>query len=290
MKVVILGADGLIGHKLLQTISDKYPETLGTIRSDAPDRIIKPYKLAKNIDATRFSDVCKTIDDFKADVVFNCIGITKRKIEIRDMELAVYVNALFPHKLANWAHAKKIRVIHFSTDCVFDGTLGNYTEESNTTAVDTYGKTKALGEITNGTALTIRSSFIGHEIKGKTELLEWCKASRGCSVNGYTSAYYSGISTIEMSRIMLNIIENHHDLKGLYQLSSSENISKYDLVCMINKHLDLQLTVSKDQSVKTMPTLMGTKLSSQISLEIPTWDNMLSEIALEADSYISDGR
>ena len=209
MKIVVLGGGGLIGHKLFEKLGERFDDVHCTLHGTRSHALFAGNNAHENIDVLNFTAVTDLLERIGADVVLNCVGVTKRKPEINDLPYAISVNALFPHKLARWAAESKARVIHFSTDCVFDGALGNYTEESPTTGNDIYGKTKALGEMRYPHALTPRSSFIGRELTGKSELLEWCLASRGSAVKGFSKALYSGVSTLTMARVVGDIIEHH---------------------------------------------------------------------------------
>jgi len=278
MKVLILGAGGLIGHKLFQILG-KNLDTYAALHNKSSHLIFDCPKVIENVDVLEFEKLTEMISDHDFKVILNCVGITKRKSEINDLEKAISVNSLFPHKLANWACATGRRIIHFSTDCVFDGSIGNYSEDSITTGPDVYGKTKALGEIRYPNALTIRSSFIGRELKDKTELLEWCLSCKGKSVKGYTRALYSGVSTHYMARTVEKIITDHADLSGLYQLATERPISKYDLLCQMNNSFDLSLSITKDKSFEIKPTLNGSALKQRMDLKVPDWNDMMDELA-----------
>jgi dTDP-4-dehydrorhamnose reductase len=162
---------------------------------------------------------------------------------------------------------------------VFDGSIGNYDEESDTTGIDAYGKTKALGEIRYPHSLTIRSSFIGRELDGKTELLEWFLAQENQTIRGFTKAFYSGVSTTEMCRVVGDIIESHPDLGGLYTLAMPEPISKYDLLCIARDAFDMNVTIQADDSFEIKPTLNGDKLRQAIGVQLPSWPVMMKQIA-----------
>lgn len=287
MKVLVLGAGGLIGHKLFQILgADSDIDVSAALHHHSDEPLFNGLNVFSDIDVLEFDRLTQLVCDLKVEVILNCVGITKRNPDINNMELAIATNALFPHRLANWARKSKTRVIHFSTDCVFDGTSGPYTEHCVTTAVDTYGKTKALGEIDYPHTLTIRSSFIGREIKAKTELLEWALSNRGKKIRGYGRAFYSGVSTICMARVIRKIITDHQDLTGIYQLATDTPISKLQLLKQINQSFRLDLEIETDCSFETRPTLDGARLKKAMNLTIPNWKQMLDELA--SDSYYDD--
>ena len=195
MNIVVLGATGLIGHKLYQSLVQAGHTVTGLIHGRLSDFANVDFlgrgDIVEQVDVLDFDSIAKVIESRNAHVVLNCVGITKRKPEVNVPLMAIGVNSLFPHRLVELSQRLGFRVIHFSTDCVFNGELGDYTEDSNTTGEDAYGKTKALGEIRYPVSLTIRSSFIGRELAGKTELLEWLIAQNGSTIKGFTEAYLS---------------------------------------------------------------------------------------------------
>jgi len=285
MKIVILGAAGLIGHKLYQIMQAAGHDTYGLLhgKKSAFPKIdfLQTDLIIESVEVMDFDKLHGILHVIQPDVVLNCIGITKRKEEVNDPVQALGVNALFPHRLANLAKDMNFRVIHFSTDCVFNGEAGNYNEESNTTGEDAYGKTKALGEIRYPHTLTIRSSFIGRELAGKTELLEWLISENGNTIKGFTEAWYSGVSTIFMAKTVLDIVENYPNISDLHQLSTPEPISKYNLLCLARNAFKLDIEIIPDSSFEIKPTLDGTRLKNAINLSIPTWQDMMNELAAD---------
>lgn len=285
MKIVILGSSGLIGHKLFQILSDSDHETVGLVHGSKARfkdvAFLQTPATIDGLDVLDFDGLTATLADLQPDVVMNCVGITKRKPEVNEPLLAIGVNSMFPHKLAQLAEKNKFRVVHFSTDCVFNGQLGNYNEESVTTGEDPYGQTKALGEIRYPHTLTIRSSFIGRELAGRTELLEWLISQDGKTIKGFTKAMYSGVSTHVMSRVVLDIIENHPEISHLHQLSTAEPISKYDLLCLARDAFKLDIEIIPDDSFEIKPTLDSAKLRTAMDVKVPSWEEMMAEIAAD---------
>lgn len=287
--VLILGVSGLIGHKLYEKLTARFETVSGTFHGtrDRFDHynLFKTGELIENVEAADIEATLNTIALVNPDVILNCAGITKRRPEVKTPIQAITVNALFPHRLAQWAHENKKRVIHFSTDCVFDGATGNYDEESITTAQDAYGQTKALGELRYDHSLTIRSSFIGQELDIHSELLDWFLQQRGKTIKGFTQALYTGVSTIEMARVVGDIIENHTRLSGLYQLSVPEPISKYDLLCLARDAFNMDVEIIPDSSFEIKPTLNGDALRSKLGLTLPDWPEMMAGLAAESSLY-----
>ena len=284
-RILILGASGLIGHKLYEKLTERFGDVWGTLHRDRSEfeacKLFESEQIIDNVDVKQFEKLTGIMHVINPDVVLNCVGITKRREEINDPTQAIGVNAMFPHQLADWAQENGKRVIHFSTDCVFDGSIGDYREDSPTTGPDEYGRTKALGEIRYPHSLTIRSSFIGRELDVFSELLEWVLAQEGKTIRGFTNALYSGVSTIVMSQIVGDIIESYPDLGGLYQLATPTPISKYDLLCLARDKFGMNIEIVPDDSFVIKPTLDGTRLRNEMSLQLPSWPEMMEELAAE---------
>lgn len=288
MRILVLGVSGLIGHKLFQELHLEF-DVFGTLHKSKNHYgnipLFSGNNIIEKIDVSEFEVLKGVINAINPDVILNCVGITKRKEEINDMYKALTINSVFPHQLANWAKHYDKRIIHFSTDCVFDGKIGNYNESSLTTAEDVYGRTKALGELRYKNTLTIRSSFIGQELFGKTELLEWFLAQNDRKINGFTNVFYSGISTIYMSKLIKKIIANFPDLCGLYHLAPDKPISKYELLCIAKEAFNVNVDIIPVDNPVHHPTLDASKLKREMNLIIPDWKEMMTELKSTGTIY-----
>ena len=290
MRILILGVSGLIGHKIFQELSESF-EVFGTLHKSKNHygniTLFSGQNVIENINVSEFEILKGVLFAVNPDVILNCVGITKRKTEINNAFEALTINSVFPHQLANWAKINQKRVIHFSTDCVFNGKTGNYRETSLTTAEDVYGRTKALGEINYKHTLTIRSSFIGQELFGKTELLEWFLAQNGKQIKGFTNTLYSGVSTTFMARVVKNIISNFPNLSGLYHLATDIPISKYELLCLAKEAFNVNVDIIPEDEHVHLPTLDASKLKRKINLIVPAWNEMMKELASGKDFYFN---
>lgn len=290
MRILILGVSGLIGHKIFQELSTSF-EVFGTLHKskklygNLP--LFSEQNVIENINVSEFEILKGVLYAVNPDFILNCVGITKRKTEINNTFEVLTINSVFPHQLANWAKINQKRVIHFSTDCVFDGKIGNYRETSLTTAEDVYGRTKALGEINYKHTLTIRSSFIGQELFGKTELLEWFLAQNGKQIRGFTNTLYSGVSTTFMARIVKNIISNFPNLSGLYHLATDKPISKYELLCLAKEAFNVNVDIIPEDEHVHLPTLDASKLKRKINLIVPGWKEMMNELGSNKGFYLN---
>lgn len=286
MKVLILGANGMLGHKLYQVLSKDF-EIYGTVK-DGANNIrhkgifgISGYLLEK-IDCVE--KVGSLLEDIKPDVVINCIGIIDKHYAEKNRQTTTWINAIFPHWLYQMCPVAGARLIHISTDCVFSGNKGNYKESSPADATDIYGKTKYLGEVTGDNVLTIRTSLIGRELVRSRGLLEWFISNKGKSVDGYSNAVFSGFPTVFFAQIIEDIITNHPELTGLYHISS-EPIDKYNLLNMINRIMCLGIKVLKTTEYKCDRSLDSTKFRSKTGFKPPSWPNMVTELAIDARQY-----
>jgi dTDP-4-dehydrorhamnose reductase len=232
-KVLILGASGMLGHKLFLHLSQyKDLNVHATVRNrDSLIKFISPElmkNLQSDVDAGDFDSIVKTIDLIKPDLVINCIGIVKQGLLGQDPLTNISINALLPHKIARCCQANRTRLLHISTDCVFSGNKGNYNETDIPDGVDYYGRSKLLGEVDYPHCLTLRTSIIGHEFQTKLGLIEWFMSQTNV-VQGYTQHMYSGFPTVELARIIARYVIPNPEISGVYHLSS-ESISKYELL------------------------------------------------------------
>lgn len=290
MRIVILGATGMLGHKLWQQLPMRFRDTHAVVHRD--HTALRRFGLFEGpgvtggIDAADFEALSSVLARLKPAVILNCIGVTKRREPSDDAAPSIALNALLPHRLAAWGRRHNARVITFSTDCVFDGKAGRYTEDSLTNAEDLYGRSKALGEIRMPGALTLRSSFIGRELEHGTELLEWLILQKKRSVRGFRRALYSGISTVRLAHIVGDIIEKFPSLSGLYQIAGPV-ITKHDLLCLASEAFGLNVTIEPDDAIAVDRTLNGAKFSGATGFVAPDWRAMLAELALDPTPYES---
>ena len=286
MKILILGGDGMIGHKMTQVLSSQNHEIVISVR-EKRDLTLKSVSSKPKV---FFNDFLKdNILDFlvkvNPDVIINAIGVTIRRGSTKNISETIYLNSLFPHQLSNWALAFKKRLIHFSTDCVFSGSEGSYLEDTTPNALDYYGKTKGLGEINSKSSLTIRSSMIGPELFNKTELFEWIINNKEKEINGFSRVMYSGVTTVYMARLLADLIDNHKNLNGIYNVASKP-ISKFELLHLINDNFDLGLIINDDKTVISNKTLNASKIEKEIGLQPPSWDELIFELKKDYMNFI----
>ena len=282
MKVLIFGAYGMLGHHIASEISKSH-ETVATVRKFREEHQkffdTIDVSIEDEIDVRDIQSVRRILIHNRPQVVINAVGLTKQLITNDNFSDAIHLNSLFPHQLANICDEIGSRLILFSTDCVFSGVRGSYTENDYLDADDLYGRTKILGEIaTSDHVVTLRKSTVGIELSGSHGLVEWFLSQTG-EINGFSNALYSGLTSQELSRVISNKIIGHTELSGLWHIAASP-ISKYDLLVKLLEFLDWKdITVNKDETVRIDRTLDSTKFNSITGYEPPCWDYMLKELA-----------
>ena len=286
MKILILGGDGMIGHKMAQVLSAQNHEIVISIR-EKKDLTLKSVSSKVKVFFNNFlkDNVLDFLVKVNPDVIINAIGITTRRGVTENISDSIYLNSFFPHQLSNWALAFKKRLIHFSTDCIFSGSEGSYLEDTIPDALDYYGKTKGLGEINSKSSLTIRSSMIGPELFNKTELFEWIINNKEKEIKGFSKAFYSGVTTVYMARLLADLIDNHKNLSGIYNVASKP-ISKFELLHLINDNFDLGLIINDDKTVISNKTLNASKIEKEIGLQPPSWDELIFELKKDYMNFI----
>lgn len=286
MKVLILGGAGMLGHQVYLKLKDEFgtANVAITLRKSKQhyDKfgIFKEAIAFDNLDVLDFSLVEKVLNNFKPEYIINCIGLTLRKKELGDMEKCIHVNSMLPHRLAKWAESNSARVIHFSTDCVFDGKKGNYTEKDIPTAEDLYGQSKFLGEIIYPNSLTMRLSIFGRELEGKTEFIEWFLSNKGKTVNGFAGVNYSGLSTNFVAKELIRIIKDFPKLSGTYQVAS-QPMDKFAILKIVNEIYQTKTEIKESADYKSDKTLNCDVYSKTTGFKKPTFVEMITEMKQE---------
>jgi len=288
MRLLVLGAGGMLGHQLCRTLNGRF-EIWGTFRGEPQEfkhyNFIPQERAVGQVNAQDISTVRRVLDLVKPDVVINGIGIVKQRDEAKQAVPSIHINALFPHQLADLCEESGVRVLQISTDCVFSGTRGNYTEIDIPNPVDLYGRTKLLGELNRPNTLTLRTSIIGWQLNTYTSLLGWFASQRGLRTKGYRHAIYSGFSTAVLSNLIGDILETRKDLTGLYHVSSAP-ISKLDLLTRLRNALGwTDITIDSDEQFYCDRSLVGTRFSAATGWMSPSWDDMIAGLVAEWPNY-----
>ena len=289
-KVVVLGAAGMLGHKLFQILRERFPGTLATtledVRKPPLDKVglLHGNDVITGLDVADFGGLQRTLAGVKPDFIVNCVGIIKQRLEAASPIPSITINSLLPHKLAVLAKEWGGRVIHFSTDCVFSGKRGAYVETDQSDADDLYGKTKFLGEVAGENALTLRTSIIGRELVEHRSLLDWFLAQNHKSVRGFKRVVYSGITTNEMAEVVTLVIRNYPTLAGLYQVVS-EPVTKYDLLGLIRDAYGLDIEIVPDEKEVSDRSMKGDRFRAATGYVAPPWPSLVKRLAEDPTPY-----
>jgi dTDP-4-dehydrorhamnose reductase len=287
MKVLVLGGSGMLGHKLVQRWQDDF-DVWTTVRgSFAMYERFRFFDEAKTIEALSVLDTSaleRAIENVKPDVIFNAVGIVKQVPSAKNSVTTLLINSVLPHQLAEIAAKFGARLIQISTDCVFEGTRGNYTEQDRPDATDLYGKSKNLGEVDTENCLTLRTSIIGRELTTAHGLVEWMLGNRGKKVRGFANAIFSGFPTIVLADIISNLIRNYRDLSGLYHVSS-EPINKFDLLNLIKKSFDVNIEIERFDDFRIDRSLDSMKFRNAVGFAPPSWPEMIERMARDETPY-----
>jgi dTDP-4-dehydrorhamnose reductase len=284
-RVLVLGGNGMLGHKLCHLLSERM-EVWTTFRGQPADfKYLPKERKIGNVPVQDMARVQEVLDTVKPEAVVNAVGIVKQRDEAKQAVLSIQVNALFPHQLADLCIERGIRVIQISTDCVFSGARGNYTEIDNPDPVDLYGRSKLLGELNRPNCLTLRTSIIGWQLNTFTSLLSWFAFQRGKRIKGYKQAIYTGISTAVLSQLIGDIIETRPDLQGLYQVASDQ-ISKFELLLRLRDSLGWSdFILEPEDQFFCDRSLSPLHFATATGWKSPSWESLLQGLTSEWPSY-----
>jgi dTDP-4-dehydrorhamnose reductase len=283
----------MLGHQLCRILPERM-EVWATFRDNlkryAQLGLLPEEQSIRNVSVLDIARLNEILDTVKPDAVVNAVGIVKQRDEAKQAITSIQINALFPHQLADLCIQRGVRVIQISTDCVFSGLRGHYTEIDVPDPVDLYGRTKLLGELNRSGCLTLRTSIIGWQINTFSSLLSWFALQRNKHIKGYHKAIYSGFSTNVMAQLIGDILQTRPDLSGLYQVAS-EPISKYDLLVRLREFLGWDdIVIDSDDQFFCDRSLSGLHFSTATGWRPPTWEAMLQGLAMEwpryADLYV----
>ena len=277
MKILVVGASGMIGSTVLRVMSEnKDWEVFGTIRSPSAKHFFPTSiaeRLLNGVDVEYPDALKKVLDAIRPNVVINCAGLTKHKPEADDPLISVPINTLMPHRLAGLCKLVGARLVHVSTDCVFSGETGGYTETDFTDARDLYGKSKAMGEVYYPHTITLRTSTIGHELQTKHGLLDWfLSKERGCK--GYTRAVFSGLPTVIFAQVIRDVVIPNVELSGLYHVAAKP-INKFELLKMISSVYGKSIKIVADDMLVIDRSLNAASFGKATGYVTPEWEDMI---------------
>ena len=266
----------MLGVTLFQHLSSfTQNEVYGTLR-DKKSIFKNNHNIFYGYDAEKNEKFFQLIEKINPDYVINCIGIIKQRDKNESYSKTILINSIFPKNISSFCTLYKIKFIQISTDCVYDGKKGNYNENNSSNAKDLDGMSKYLGEVYDNNHLTIRTSIIGNEIRNRKSLLEWVISQNNDRVYGYMNAKYSGLTTLELSKIINKYFLNFK-LTGLYHVSSNP-ISKYNLIKLIINEFGLKIKLLKNSSFKIDRSLNDKRFRKISGYKHKPWKKMIKEL------------
>lgn len=289
LRILVLGITGMLGSAMFRNLSatNKF-STFGTIRDSSNLGYFAP-KLHNQIISDVHLDteygLIKAFDFARPDVVINCVGIIKQHPLANDHLESLNINSTLPHRIASYCAIADARLIHFSTDCVFSGATGRYTECDNADADDLYGRTKYLGEVNCHNAVTLRTSIIGHELSGARSLIDWFLSQSG-QVRGFRKAVFSGLPTIEVAQIVGELVVPNPNLRGLYHLSV-DSISKHDLLTLVASTYGKQIEIVPDDQVVIDRSLNSERFRAATGFAPKPWPRLVEEMYRDYKTILS---
>ena len=268
MKIIVLGSTGMLGNAVGKHFLQKYGD----------DNVLLSYRTEKVAYGKRrfaFDPLRDPLDAIpRADAAINCIGVIKPFMK-GNIVNAIRINSVFPWQLADYCQRQGMKLFHITTDCVFSGRDGDYTEQSPHDALDDYGKSKSLGEPEN--CMVLRTSIIGEELHKNASLIAWVKSQAGKEANGFTNHWWNGVTTNQYAKIVDAILQNDWHQNGLFHVFSNR-VNKFDLVKAISDRFQWGVKVKPfeahppcDRSLATVKELCG-------RLNVPSIQQQLREI------------
>lgn len=267
----------MLGSAALRLFAQS-PEVVVTasVRSDDSRRLL-PVEAQKHIevgvDVENQGSLISLFAKVKPDVVINCVGLVKQLTQAEDPLASLPINAMLPHRLVRLCALAHSRLVHISTDCVFSGAKGMYVEGDTADARDLYGVSKYLGEVDAPNAITLRTSIIGHELGAAHGLVGWFLGQQG-KVRGFTRAIFSGLPTVELARVIRDVVMPQPELRGVYHVSAAP-ISKFDLLTLVARKYEKVIEIEPDDSLVIDRSLDSSRFRQAARYTAPDWTELV---------------
>ena len=276
--ILVLGSSGMLGSTIFRYFSKDPSFYLYGVSRSKFNKIGKTFNKNITVKNLNKNSIALIIRKTKPEFIINCVGKINHKINKNNVKEAIYLNSIFPHILADECIRHNVTLVHFSTDCVFNGMKGNYKETDYSDCYDLYGKTKFIGEPNNSKTIVIRTSIIGHELNSKFGLLEWFLNEKK-SVKGFKNFFFSGFPTIEIAEILDKFILKKKTIKsGLYHLGSKK-ISKFNLLKIIKKVYNKKdIFVIPCYKPKVNKTLNSEYFKKKTNYKCPPWIDLINKM------------
>lgn len=279
----------MLGHRVALLLREKGHDVWGSVRSGG-DRlarlgVLQSERCVEGLDVTDLDATRSTFERLRPEVVVNAVGVVKQKDEAKQAVPSITVNALLPHQLADLCDGADARLIHVSTDCVFSGKKGDYTEADNADATDLYGRSKLLGEVDRAPHVTLRTSIIGWELQQPGHgLVEWFASQRHRRIRGFKGAIYTGLTTTALAGVMDKLVSSP-ELTGLYQVSSSK-IDKHALLGLLRAALGWHdIEIDADTDFACDRSLRCDRFAEAAHWHPRAWSEMIAALAAEWPTY-----
>jgi dTDP-4-dehydrorhamnose reductase len=274
--ILVLGANGMLGNAIFRVFSEIPEYTVyGTMRGNTIPTKLQKFSntLVSGIDVEKFDVLVNLLVKIRPSIIINCIGVVKQKSDANNAIVTIPINSLLPHRLADLCSLIGARLIHFSTDCVFSGVKGRYTEDDIPDAYDLYGRSKLLGEVAYSHTLTIRTSLIGHELMGASSLICWF-LSQHEYVKGFTHAIFSGLPTIEIANLLRDYVLPDTQLSGVYHVSA-DSIDKYSLLKLVSSAYNKEIEIIPDDQCRIDRSLDSSSFRTLTGYHPPSWSELV---------------
>ncbi|MBS7810270.1 dTDP-4-dehydrorhamnose reductase family protein [Roseococcus pinisoli] len=284
MRVLVLGASGMLGQAMYSVLSaHRGLEVSGTLRSEGSRRLFPAAlqaSLVAGVDALDIDALAACLAERRPDVVINCVGLVKQLQEAEDPLRALPINALLPHRLSRLCALAGARLIQISTDCVFRGDRGSYTEDDESDATDFYGRSKLLGEVDAPHAVTLRTSIIGRELASRHGLVEWFLAQTG-QVRGFTRAIFSGLTTDALADVVAQHLLPKPELRGVWHVAAAP-IAKHELLLMLREVYERDVEIVPDDTLRIDRSLDGGRFRAATGFVARPWPEMLRQMRMRS--------
>lgn len=280
MKVLIIGASGMLGNAMFRTFAaDTRFAVTGTVRNASAKRSFDTAlhdRILPGVEVEQADSLAGAFRAVKPDFVVNCVGVVKQLAAADDPLITLPINSLLPHRLAALCDIGGARLVQISTDCVFSGAKGGYVESDFPDANDLYGRSKLLGEVDYPHAITLRTSIIGHELRGARSLLNWFLAQHG-PVKGFTKAVFSGLPTVTLAELVRDVIVPHAALHGLYHVAAAP-IAKYELLKLVAEEYAKVIEIVPSEALVIDRSLDASRFRAATGYIAPAWPALIAQM------------
>ncbi|MDA7025254.1 SDR family oxidoreductase [Bacillus sp. CLL-7-23] len=268
MRLLILGGNGMAGHMIKEFFSNKKQyDVCWTQRHSLPN-----HPNCFFLDVKKTTEIKKLLEKVKPDVVINATGLLNDAAH-KNLQDAIHVNSLLPHLLAEWSNDYQYYLMHISTDCVFSGSKGKYTETDEKDGSSVYAQTKSLGEVLDSKNLTVRTSIIGPELKDGIGLFHWFMQQEKVT-HGFRRVFWNGLTTLELAKAIEQLLDSK--LSGLIHLTGNRFISKYELLLLLNKIFARGIKIVPDDQFHSDKSILMTR--DDVPYQPISYEQMLAEL------------